>query len=107
MIGTHAGFFVEHWQTMLAASAAGIGLALAYLATEYLVLPAWRLRAARRRGPYAVGGLIARERRRLRRLEDDAAVREEHDHPDAKAWREETELRRLVVAMLERANGVR
>lgn len=91
---------------MLAASAAGIGLALAYLATEYLVLPAWRLRAARRRGPYAVGGLIARERRRLGRLED-AAVREEHDHPDAKALREEAELRRLVVAMLERANGVR
>ena len=102
-----AGPILAHWPSALPAAGAGVLLALAYLAADYLILPALRLRAARRRGPEAVSGLLDRERRRLSRLRDTASVFEEHNHPDAAALREEAELRALVVEMMERARDRR
>jgi len=72
---------------------AGVAIALACLAADYLVVPALRLRAARRRGPAAVKDLMQSEGLRLDRLRDAAAVREEHGDPDAAALRDEAELR--------------
>jgi len=72
MIGTLAGLLVDHWRLALGATALGAALALAYLTTEYLIVPACRLRAARLRGPDAAQALLARsfgEREGL--VEDD------------------------------------
>ena len=107
MIGTHAGVLAEHWPLAFAAGAAGVLLALAYLAAEYIGLPLLRLRAAMRQGPAAVARLLDSERRRLSSLGNAAAVREEHGHPDATALRDEAELRALVLEVMERARGGR
>ena len=102
-IGPRAELFIEHWALALLAAGAGVVIALAYLAADHLLLPALRLRAARRRGSEAVSSLLDRERCRLSRLWDQVAVYEEHDHPDVGALREVAGLRRLVVEMMERA----
>lgn len=102
MIGTRAGFFVEHWQLALAVAAVGVALALVYLVSDYLLVPAWRLCAARRRGPHAVRASVERERLRLHRLENTVAVYEEHGRPDVAALRDEAELRALVLRFFER-----
>src|SRR5215218_2277217 len=102
MLGTHAGFSAQHWGLALGAAALGVALALAYLLCDYLIVPALRLRMARRRGPGAVGAFVEGEMRRLRRLENTAAVYGEHGHPDAAALREEAELW-AVAASLTRA----
>lgn len=96
MIGTHVGFLAEHRELALAA-AVGVAPALAYLACDYLIVPAWRFRTARRHGPGVVGAFVEHERRRLCRLRNAAAVYEEHGHPDAAALRDEAELRALVL----------
>lgn len=100
---TAAGSILEHWTLALPAAGIGVLIALAYLAADYLVVPALRLRAARRLGPYAVKNLLDHELKRLARLQNAAAVREEHGHPDAAALRDEAELRGLVVRVMERA----
>ena len=104
-IGPRAELFIEHWALALLAAGAGVAIALAYLAADYLIVPALRLRAARRRGPDAVRGFVERERRRLRRLENAAAVYQEHGHPDAAALRDEAELRALVARLIESRAG--
>lgn len=100
-IGPRAELFIEHWTLALLAAGAGVAIALAYLAADYLLVPILRLRAARRRGPGAVRAFVERERRRLRRLENNAAVYEEHGHPDAAALRDEAELRALVLRFFD------
>lgn len=107
MIGSQTGFLVEHWPLALGAAAFGIAVALAYLAGEYLVAPAWRMRAAHRRGPGAVEALVTRERRRLGCLEDEAAVLGEHGRQEARELREEARLGRLIVSVMERRIGER
>lgn len=107
MIGTHAGFLAEHWLLALVAGATGVLLAHAYLAAEYLLLPVWRLRAARRQGPAAVARLLDHERRRLSSLGNAAAVYEEHGHPDAVALRDEAELRALMLEVMDHAHSGR
>lgn len=98
---------LENPGTALAAAAVGAALALAYLAAEYvLLLPAWRFRAARRRGPASLAAMVGRERTRLRRLGDMAAILEERGHADAKVLRQEDEVRRLLGRWIERRAGV-
>lgn len=80
---------------------AGVAIALACLAVDYFVVPALRLRAARRRGSAAVRDLMQSEGLRLDRLRNAAAVREEHGDSDAGALRDEAELRGLVLWMME------
>lgn len=101
MIGAGGGALTPHWAPLLLAAAAGVVIALTYLAADYLIVPALRLRAARRRGPDAVENLMDRERLRLNRLRNEAAVREEHGDPDATPLRDEAELRSLVVGVME------
>lgn len=100
MIG--AGALVEVWLLLLLAAGAGVAIALAYLAADYLLVPALRLRAARRLGPEALARLMDHERSRLFQLRDQAAVCEEHNHPNAAALWEEAELRALVLEMMKR-----
>ena len=107
LIGLGTEIFIDHWTLALLAAGAGGAIALACLAADYLLVPALRLRAARRRGPEAVARLMDRERRRLSRLWDQAAVHEEHDHSDSAALREEAELRSFVVEIMARACGHR
>lgn len=107
MIGTLPGFLVDHWRLALGATALGAVLAMAYLAAEYIFLPAWRMRAARRRGPGAIEELMAKERRQLVRLEDEAAVSGEHGRPHTREIREEAKFRRLIVSIMERRIGGR
>lgn len=82
----------------------GIVIALVCLAVDYLVVPALRLRAARRRRPAVVRALMQSEGQRLDRLRDAAAVREEHGDPDTAALRDEAELRGLALRMMEGAS---
>ena len=96
------GPVLEHPGTALAAAVVGVGLALAYLAAEYLILPAWRFRAAKRRGSASVAALIGREARRVERLRDAAAILGEHAHPDAAALRDEAGIRAAVLAVVLR-----
>ena len=97
-----AGSLLGHWDLALPAAGAGVLLALVYLAADYLLLPAFRLRVARRRGPQAVARLMNREGRRLRRMQDALAVAEEHDHSDVGPLRGEVGLRHLAIAMMQR-----
>jgi len=92
-MGTPAEFLVEHWQLALGAAALGFILALAHLAAEYFVAPAWRLRTPRRRGPGAIEALVTKKQQRLRRLENEAAVSSEHGRPEVREIWEETQLR--------------
>ena len=105
LIGPGMEIFIEHRTLALLAAGAGVAIALAYLAADYLLVPILRLRAARRRGPGAVRTFLERERRRLRRLENAAAVYQEHGHPDAAALRDEAELRALVARLMESRTG--
>ena len=98
-----AGSILEHWSLALPAAGAGVLLALAYLAADYLVVPALRLRAARHLGPRAMKNLMDHELKRLTCLRNTAAVQEEHGHPGAAALRDEAELRGLVVRVMEHA----
>jgi hypothetical protein len=68
VIGTPASFFVDHWALALSAAVVGVALAFFYLVCDYLIGPAWRLRAARRRGPRVVRAFVWRERRRVGQL---------------------------------------
>lgn len=92
---------MEHWTLALSAAGAGVAIALACLVADYLVVPIFRLHAARRRGPAAVRAFVERERRHLHRLENTAAVHEEHGRPDAAALRDEAELRALVLRFFD------
>ena len=102
------GFFAHYRQLALGAAALCFALALPYhLAAEYLILFAWRMHAARRRGPEAVEAFLAKERQRLRRLENEAAVSSEQGRPEALDFREETLLRRAALVATERGLGGR
>ncbi|QIN85438.1 hypothetical protein GBA63_22315 (plasmid) [Rubrobacter tropicus] len=103
LIGLGMEIFIEHRTLALLAAGAGVAIALAYLAADYVVVPALRLRAARRLGPNAVKNLLDHELGRLTRLRNAAAVQEEQGHPGAAALRDEAELRNLVVRAMERA----
>ena len=102
LIGPGMEILIEHRTLALLAAGAGVVIALACLAADYLLVPTLRLRAARRRGPDAVRAFVEQERHRLHRLENTAAVYEEHGNPDAAALRDEAELRALVLRFFER-----
>lgn len=98
------GPILEHPGTALAAAVVGVGLAFAYLAAEYLILPAWRFRAAKRRGPASAAALIGREARRVERLRDAAAILGEHAHSEDRggALGDEAGIRAVVLAVMLR-----
>lgn len=102
MMWTLVGFLMDHWRLALGAVVLDFVLALAYLAAEYLIVPAWRLRNAQRLGPDAVEALIAEERLRLQRVEDEAAILAECGRPAAPEIRGEANLRRLILGAMER-----
>ncbi len=60
-----------------------------------------------RRGLGEARRVLERERERVVRLRDEAAIHEEHGHPDAPELREEACLRFSVLSMMERRLGRR
>lgn len=87
----------------LAACAAGVFLALAYLTADYIIVPAVRLRRAIRRGPDDAREHLERERRRIALIENTKAVQEEHGYPDAETLRDKVRIRRLTLRRMERS----
>jgi hypothetical protein len=78
---------------------------MAYLTAEYVIVPACRLRAARRRGPDAAQALMALERQRFRRFEDEAAVLGEYGRPEARKIQEEARFMRTMLGAMARRIG--
>lgn len=84
----------QHWQPMLAATAAGLLLGVAFVAVSCLT-PLIRLRLAA--NPAKRAHVLREEMGRLRQLGDAAAVLEEHGRAGTGDLRAEAELRVLIL----------
>jgi hypothetical protein len=93
-----ARVILEHWQSALWAALAGLALGYIELGAIYLA-PLVRLRLAPVRDGHRI---VERERRRLRRLEDALAVREERGDRDAEELRRDAEIHRSILRRMER-----
>lgn len=90
---------LNDWQLVACAAGAGLALGVAVLVAIYLT-PLVRLRLANDRR--ARERVLVGEMERLRRIEDALAVHQEHGHPDARALRDEAEVRGYVLPWLTR-----
>lgn len=84
----------HHWQLALIAAVVGLVLGIVFVVVCYLVVPV-RLRLAA--DPAERARVLEGELGRLKRLEDAAAVLEEHGLAGAEELRAEAELRTLLL----------